>query len=381
MGVYLIKKENGKTHWRVGFTYRHTDGRRERVQECSPVNTKRGAEEHERQLRTAIQAGTHRKEALPPPPKIATLEEVAVKYFVWADTHLKASTLADKKNRLRRDVFPLYQNRPIDQLGIEEKDKLASNLKGKGLAPSSINNSVGVLGSILRYAVELRLITGAPPSRFVKVPPSKFDFLDFDELENLLITAEKSEEWYAAVLLAAEAGLRMGEVRALRWCDIDFRHNKITIRQALWRSELGSPKGGRERTIPMTKRLAATLKNQQHLKGDFVFCQPNGLHWSESVFEAALKGIVKRARLRPIGFKVLRHTFCSHLAMKGATAKAIQELAGHQSLKTTQRYIHLSPSHLREAIGLLDACSPDAHREGDKTIGDGPNDPNDPRIG
>ena len=63
---------------------------------------------------------------------------------------------------------------------------------------------------------------------------------------------------------------------------------------------------------------------------------------------------------------VLRHAFCSHLAMQGATAKAIQELAGHRDLTTTQRYMHLSPAHKDAAIRLLD------HRPGDdESFGDG----------
>ena len=54
------------------------------------------------------------------------------------------------------------------------------------------------------------------------------------------------------------------------------------------------------------------------------------------------------------GVHILRHTFCSHLAMKGAPARAIQELAGHQDLTTTQRYMHLTPAALEAAIKLLD---------------------------
>jgi site-specific recombinase XerD len=52
---------------------------------------------------------------------------------------------------------------------------------------------------------------------------------------------------------------------------------------------------------------------------------------------------------------ILRHTFCSRLAMRGATVKSIQELAGHQHLSTTQRYMHLSPAARESAIRLLDA--------------------------
>jgi site-specific recombinase XerD len=63
--------------------------------------------------------------------------------------------------------------------------------------------------------------------------------------------------------------------------------------------------------------------------------------------------VAKRAKVKP-GVHILRHTFCSHLAMRGAPARAIQELAGHQDLATTQRYMRLSPAALDAAIRLLD---------------------------
>jgi site-specific recombinase XerD len=62
----------------------------------------------------------------------------------------------------------------------------------------------------------------------------------------------------------------------------------------------------------------------------------------------------RRANVKS-GVHILRHTFCSHLAMRGAPARAVQELAGHQDSKTTQRYMHLSPAAIEGAIRLLDA--------------------------
>src|SRR5438046_10505745 len=69
--------------------------------------------------------------------------------------------------------------------------------------------------------------------------------------------------------------------------------------------------------------------------------------------KAATRGSsARRANVKP-GVHMLRHTFCSHLAMRGAPARAIQELAGHQDLTTTQRYMHLSPAALDNAIRRL----------------------------
>ncbi len=66
----------------------------------------------------------------------------------------------------------------------------------------------------------------------------------------------------------------------------------------------------------------------------------------------------QRANLARGGVHILRHTFCSHLAMRGAAARAIQELAGHKDLKTTQRYMHVSPAAIEDAIRLLERREP-----------------------
>jgi len=68
---------------------------------------------------------------------------------------------------------------------------------------------------------------------------------------------------------------------------------------------------------------------------------------------ATFRYACRRAGLRPIRAHVLRHTFCSHLAMRGAPPKAIQELAGHATMAMTMRYMHLAPSALREASSHL----------------------------
>jgi len=100
--------------------------------------------------------------------------------------------------------------------------------------------------------------------------------------------------------------------------------------------------------------MAAALKAHRHLRNARVLCEGDGRSLSQKVMQCLVRRAAKRAGLKNEGIHVLRHTFCSHLAMQGAPARAIQELAGHKDLTTTQRYMHLSPAATVNAIRLLD---------------------------
>ena len=130
----------------------------------------------------------------------------------------------------------------------------------------------------------------------------------------------------------------------------------MTIRRSDWDGQVTAPKGGRSRKIPLTGVLLAALNAHRHLRGQRVLCHDNG----SAVGRKALHGWMGQANRRANlnvgdkGLHILRHTFCSHLAMRGAPAKAIQELAGHADLTTALRYMHLSPAARDSAIRLLD---------------------------
>ena len=103
----------------------------------------------------------------------------------------------------------------------------------------------------------------------------------------------------------------------------------------------------------MTERLAAALRQHRHLRNRRVLCKDDGTPLTRQGAWSRVRYAAKRAQVST-GVHILRHTFCSHLAMRGAPARAIQELAGHQDLTTTQRYMHLSPAAIEGAIRLLD---------------------------
>jgi hypothetical protein len=129
---------------------------------------------------------------------------------------------------------------------------------------------------------------------------------------------------------------------------------QLCVQRSEWRGHVTLPKSGRLRRVPLTSRLAAALRQHRHLRGPRVLCEDDGTPLTPKVVSDHVRRSARRAGLSNRGVHVLRHSFCSHLAMRGAPARAIQELAGHQELGTTQRYMHLSPAALDAAIRLLD---------------------------
>jgi integrase len=159
------------------------------------------------------------------------------------------------------------------------------------------------------------------------------------------------------VLLGGDAGLWRGEITALEWGDVDLKKRHLCVQRSVWKGHTAAPNGGRLRYVPLTARLAAALQAARHLRGRFVFCDRDGHPVNEKIIGDHVDHAARAAKLAHRGIHILRHTFCSHLAMRCAPARAIQELAGHADLRTTQRYMHLSPAALESAIRLLDRSS------------------------
>jgi integrase len=136
-------------------------------------------------------------------------------------------------------------------------------------------------------------------------------------------------EGFMAVLLGGDAGLRTGEMIALEWTDIDFRHSLLHVNRSEWEGHIGAPKGGRARTVNMTSRLTAALKAHRHLKGPRVLYSDDKSTADGDALASWIRRAERRAGLSITGrLHILRHTFCSRLAIRGATTKAIQDLAG-----------------------------------------------------
>ncbi len=355
MGVKIRPYMNGG--WEVDVLLTLPDGRKIRDRRKAPVSTRtealRWGREREREL--LLRGPEIQRKEVP------TLEEFASRFLGGYATanRQKPSGIAAKETILRVHLIPRLGKRRLDEITNEEVQRIKAGLRGK--ATKTCNNVLSVLKTLLGVAVEWAVIDRMPCTvrLLPTTSPSETPFHDFDEYERLVVAARRIDSrTLLIVLLGGEAGLRCGEMMALEWTDVDLSKRQLWVRRSEWKGEVTVPKGGRARLVPLTTRLAEALKTHRHLRGDRVLAEEDGAPLTQKVVRGHVQRGARLANLKNRGVHVLRHTFCSHLAMRGAPARAIQELAGHKDLSTTQRYMHLSPRAIEEAIRLLEGPPP-----------------------
>ena len=121
---------------------------------------------------------------------------------------------------------------------------------------------------------------------------------------------------------------------------------------------MGTPKGGRYRDVPMSESVRDALRGHRHLRGPLVFCNEDGTMLMDNDIRKPVPAAARKAGLRHLQLHVLRHTFASHLAMRGEPIKVVQELMGHTSIEVTMRYAHLAPAMHQRAVASLDEAPP-----------------------
>ena len=364
MSVTIRPYRNGG--WEVDIRVVTPDGTRQlRERKRSPISSRtaalRWAEGRERMLfERLMDPATHT-----PRKEVPRLHAFAPRFL---DGHARAnrqkpSGIAAKALILRVHLVPALGDRRLDTITNEDVQHLKSRLQTK--SPKTVNNVLSVLNTLLKRGVEWGVLDRMPCSiRLLKVSKGSVAFYDFEAYERLVTAARAvSSEAYVITLLGGEAGLRSGEMVALEWRDIDFTKRLLCVERNVWEGQVDSPKGGRIRYVPMTARLTTALRDMKHLRGPRVLYRRDGQPFSEMAIMLEGRRAARRAEVPWNGPHRLRHTFCSHLAMRGAPARAIQELAGHADITTTQRYMHLSPAALDQAIKLLEG--PGCENRGD----------------
>ena len=342
--------------WEVDIRIRFPDGAMHRERAKAPVTSKSGAQRWaEARERVLFERGPQqpRKEV----PRLGAFADQFMRGHAIANRQ-KPSGVVSKRHILDRHLIPALGDKKLDAITNSDVQQLKHALRD--LAPKTVNNILTVLSVLLKKAVEWDVVERLPCAiRLLKVTRTAMGFWDFEEYGRLVDAAgTRGPHTHAIALLGGEAGLRCGEIIGLEWTDVDLAKRQMCIQRSEWRGHVTVPKGGRLRYVPMTTRLATAIREQRHLRSARVLCRDDGSPVTQDIVGEDVRKAGRKAGVAASGAHRLRHTFCSHLAMRGAPARAIQEVAGHKDLTTTQRYMHLSPTAVEDAVRLLEQPRP-----------------------
>ncbi|MDR0646744.1 MAG: tyrosine-type recombinase/integrase [Elusimicrobiota bacterium] len=225
----------------------------------------------------------------------------------------------------------------------------------RGTGNAGTNRYIRGVKAMMRWAEDKKLV---PPQNWrliskLKERKGRLIFYTAQELKRLIDTAKG--KWKLAVMLGGRAGLRRGEIAALKWSDIDFAANSMYIAPA---------KTANDRYVPMCEDLrAALLAAEPTAKSELVVDMAEMKTRKRGIFNVEYLGCGFRKIRDEAGLKdkgslhTLRHTFASHLVQNNVDLYHVSKLLGHTSAETTRLYGHLALNHLQNDVSKLPLMS------------------------
>lgn len=219
----------------------------------------------------------------------------------------------------------------------------------KNVKPATVNRALTYLKAYYNLAVRDKRCVSNPVEGLKALRENNARTRYLLDEEEPKLRQEFTEEHWDIVAFAVNTGLRQGEQFALAWRQVNPQAEVI---------EIPEPKGGEKRHVPINDEVAAILRRQRERFPDskWVFPAPGdpavhrvGRNFAVRQFDR----LCERAKIADLVWHDLRHTFGSRLAMAGVPLRTIQVLMGHKSIRMTERYAHLSPSNLQQAVKLL----------------------------
>ncbi len=253
----------------------------------------------------------------------ATFAEAAEEWlrFIEQDRGRKPSTVKDYRNVLRSRLLPTFGDQPIDSITPQDVEQWRQTLDG--LSNRSKNKLLIQLHGIFRRAQQVYGLERNPLSTIEKHPLRPSGDIEVYSPEEVwaLVRAAASETDAAIFLTAAFTGLRLGELLALRWRDVDFVGATIRVRASYALGALTTPKSGKVRAVPMAPDVASALSRlgqREHWVGedDLVFAGETGGYLDGSALRRRYKSALAGAGLRSLSFHDLRHTFGTRMIAK-----------------------------------------------------------------
>lgn len=275
-----------------------------------------------------------------------TFHELCDEYWNLHGKNLRIKGLRYNISVLKRGIgnVPL---RDVTQQKIERF--LSDRMEQEKHGASTRNFYLARLKAIFAKAKEWGMLHENPAVavKNLRVQEAPTRFLTTEEISRLLDAASKRMR--PLLIVALHTGMRQGEIFRLRWQHIDFENRLVMVQVRT--------KSSKNRFIPMDDALVAALAAlPSRSKNGLVF--PSQITKGEltDISSRTFPRLLTKAKIKNFRFHDLRHTFASHLVMRGVDLRTVQDLLGHASLQMTQRYAHLAPEHRTKAVKVLDTA-------------------------
>jgi len=289
-----------------------------------------------------------------PVPKIVTLGDAWRLYSEkWLPNNARP---INDISRYNLHIEPRFGSTPLNEIKPLALETFKQDLLNKGLAPKTAHHVLCLIRAIYNKMKEWEVYDGAIPTEKLKMPKidnARLRYLTIEEAEGLLAYLKpRSLTWWRMAAISLNTGLRLGEILALTYGDLDLAAGIIHVRDA---------KAG--------TRMAHMNKFIKKLFSDMPTGQPSALLFPtkdgkqrcgldiSKTFARAINNLKLNENVtddrHKVVFHTLRHTFASWLAIDGVPLYTISELMGHATLEMTKRYAHLCPDSKRDAVAKI----------------------------
>lgn len=270
------------------------------------------------------------------------------------DIELSHRSHTIKRAVLRHWLEHLGEQKPLNEITALDVRRYVVHRQQLGRKISTINHELGILGAALSHARRRWGLPLGNPTDAQRLAGQtlRLRYLERDEAARLIEAANSKKPILADfVKLALNTGCRKNELMHLRWRDLDLARGYLDIRPE-------NTKTRKRRILPMNQGAREALQRIRDRQQDggitteWVFANEEGKRLVK--FDELFRKALRLAGIEDFRIHDLRHTFASWLVSEGVELIKVRDLLGHASVKQTERYAHLMPNRLHEAVAVLD---------------------------
>lgn len=263
------------------------------------------------------------------------IKQALDKYIELMCHHNTPKTLYNDKIRIS-EYIKYLNARFINELTTNNFKEYLHYRLSHGIVPNTANSIINNVRKFLNWCVEQNYIAINPLYKYklYKIERKSRRFLTKKEI-NAIMKVAKTSKLFGMIATAFYTGMRKGELLRLKWSDIDYATNLVTVHIS---------KSKRCRHIPLSSKLKSILKALQPksvlLKDDLCFNRCNE--------RRLLKAVITKSKVNKFGWHTFRHTFASHLVQAGVSIYKVANYLSHSAISTTEIYAHLQPHSDKE---------------------------------